>query len=341
MTPRLAERDRPRRGRSVLMTIVGAITLLPLLSAVAAAQSPPTVAPERPHSPPAAGTVWSWGANSSGELGYGTRIASSRPFTVAGLDDVTALAAGYALRRDGTAWAWGLNRNGELGDTTTHDRSTPVRIPLPTPVTALAAGSDAAYALGGPDRRPHQPPAADLRVFPTVAAAPSVTLAQAGGSAPGSSPLASYTVDFGDGTVTGPGTNATVTHLYSRPGRYPVTLTLTDRTGASATRTETVTLDGPPARGPAISWQRSSPPLGCSHCFAVAVTSAGTAPLVISAITPAPGSGAVPRGTCPRSLPVGASCVISWSDVPGSAAGDLTNMNVVIHHNAPGRLTVV
>ncbi|WP_374616116.1 PKD domain-containing protein [Frankia sp. AgKG'84/4] len=291
------------------------------------------------------GTVHAWGANSGGALGDGTTTDRTSPVQVAGLHDISALAgggaAGYALRRDGTAWAWGGNHHGQLGDASTLDRSTPVRILTPTPLAALAAGSDAAYALGGPDHRPHQPPSADLRVIPTLAAAPSVAIAQAGGSAPGSSPLASYTIDFGDGTHPSPGTNPTVTHLYSRPGRYPVTLTLTDRTGATATRTATVALAGPPARGPAISWRRSPPPLGCSHCFAVTVTSTGTAPLIISAVIPAPGSGAVPRSTCPASLPVGASCVISWSDVPGSTDGDLTNMNVALHHNAPGRLTLV
>jgi len=71
------------------------------------------------------GTVWSWGSNSNGQLGDGTK--ESKPFPVqviapegvGALKNIVALSAGVyhslALRQDGTVWAWGDNSRGQLG----------------------------------------------------------------------------------------------------------------------------------------------------------------------------------------------------------------------------------
>ncbi len=60
------------------------------------------------------GTVWTWGYNSNGQLGYSG--SSSLPAQVPGLTGVVAVAAGathtLALKSDGTVWAWGNNSNG-------------------------------------------------------------------------------------------------------------------------------------------------------------------------------------------------------------------------------------
>ena len=78
------------------------------------------------------GMVWAWGNNTSGELGDGTSASRSRPVMVKGLNDVTAVSAGFfyslTLKRDGTVWAWGHNPSGWLGDGTTSDRRTPVQL---------------------------------------------------------------------------------------------------------------------------------------------------------------------------------------------------------------------
>lgn len=60
------------------------------------------------------GAVWTWGANSLGELGQGTSddLAHPLPRRVPGLSDVVAIAAGagerLVVRRDGTVWGWGV-----------------------------------------------------------------------------------------------------------------------------------------------------------------------------------------------------------------------------------------
>jgi alpha-tubulin suppressor-like RCC1 family protein len=91
------------------------------------------------------GTVWTWGNNGSGQLGYVTCVDhQSAPEQVGGITDVVAIAAGYdhtvALRADGTVWAWGDNDDGQLGDGTGLRSSVPVQAVGLSNVVAIAAG---------------------------------------------------------------------------------------------------------------------------------------------------------------------------------------------------------
>jgi len=67
------------------------------------------------------GSVWSWGANGSGQLGDGTLLRHTIPAPVAGLGSgIASVSAGashsVALADDGTVLAWGANGVNQLGD---------------------------------------------------------------------------------------------------------------------------------------------------------------------------------------------------------------------------------
>lgn len=100
----------------------------------------------------AGGHVWSWGFNDVGQLGDGTTTDNFTPTQISGLDNVTAVAAGYgetalALKSDGTVWAWGRNLSGELGtDVTDTFSPTPGQVVGLSNVTAIAQGR-AQFAL--------------------------------------------------------------------------------------------------------------------------------------------------------------------------------------------------
>ncbi len=97
------------------------------------------------------GTVWTWGANSEGQLGYGAAAAPLAPAEVNGLSGVVGISAGYAhtvaLKSDGSVWAWGKNREGQLGDGTTIGRAKPVQVRGIGGVVAVAAGNSHSVAL--------------------------------------------------------------------------------------------------------------------------------------------------------------------------------------------------
>lgn len=100
------------------------------------------------------GRVWTWGDNSSGELGDGSTVPyRPTPAPVPGLTGVVAIAASpgstaYALRNDGTVWAWGDNHYGQVGNA--HAGSivrSPVKVDVISGVRAIAAGMFHALAL--------------------------------------------------------------------------------------------------------------------------------------------------------------------------------------------------
>jgi alpha-tubulin suppressor-like RCC1 family protein len=80
------------------------------------------------------GDVWSWGSESSGELGNGSFNTQNvdPPVKVSGISNIIQVATGgnnsMALDKDGFVWAWGENSRGQLGDKTTTDRATPSKV---------------------------------------------------------------------------------------------------------------------------------------------------------------------------------------------------------------------
>jgi parallel beta-helix repeat protein len=83
-------------------------------------------------------------------------------------------------------------------------------------------------------------PTAALSVTPASGTAPVQVTADASGSAAGSSPISSYTFDFGDGTTVGPQAGATSSHTYQAAGSYTVTVTATDGNNLTNQATKTV-----------------------------------------------------------------------------------------------------
>ncbi len=78
------------------------------------------------------GTVWCWGANTSGQLGNGTWTDSSVPVQVSGLSDAVHIAAGNshacAVRACGQMVCWGSNGKSQLGDGNTTNSNVPVAV---------------------------------------------------------------------------------------------------------------------------------------------------------------------------------------------------------------------
>jgi alpha-tubulin suppressor-like RCC1 family protein len=92
------------------------------------------------------GTLWTWGQNTSGQLGNNTTTQRNTPVTTfAGGTNWKQVAGGLshtsAIKTDGTLWTWGFNGSGQLGNNTIITRS--------TPVTTFAGGTNWKQVAGG------------------------------------------------------------------------------------------------------------------------------------------------------------------------------------------------
>jgi len=97
------------------------------------------------------GSVFSWGANDSGQLGDGSQTARSLPLPVTLAASAKAVASGsdfsLALLQDGSAWTWGTNDNGELGLGNRTGKLSPARIPNLAAISQIASGNSHSIAL--------------------------------------------------------------------------------------------------------------------------------------------------------------------------------------------------
>jgi alpha-tubulin suppressor-like RCC1 family protein len=87
------------------------------------------------------GAAWCWGYNDLGQLGDGTRTASSLPVRVTGGLRFTELVSGSghvcALATDGGVWCWGDGRQGQLGTGEQSESTSPVRVATNEQVVSL------------------------------------------------------------------------------------------------------------------------------------------------------------------------------------------------------------
>jgi parallel beta-helix repeat protein len=89
-------------------------------------------------------------------------------------------------------------------------------------------------------------PAAALSVSPASGQVPfSITADASASTDTDDTPIASYTFDFGDGTVVGAQAEPTADHSYSSVGNFTVTVTMRDTAGAASRATATVAAQAP------------------------------------------------------------------------------------------------
>lgn len=81
------------------------------------------------------GTLWGWGAASTGNLGLSSLTHRSSPTQIGSLTNWKQASCGVssglfsiAVKTDGTMWTWGENTNGELGLGDITHRSSPVQV---------------------------------------------------------------------------------------------------------------------------------------------------------------------------------------------------------------------
>lgn len=97
------------------------------------------------------GTVWTWGNNSHGQLGNGSKENSDTAVQVNDIYGVCDVAVGrnhsVALQSMGIVWTWGDNTYGALGCGDTVDRTSPVQVNDLNGVKQVAAGANHTLVL--------------------------------------------------------------------------------------------------------------------------------------------------------------------------------------------------
>ncbi len=130
----------------------------------------------------------------------------------------------------------------------------------PTPTDTATTGAAAAghSLVTSAPTGPSAPRPTDA----TSGAAPYDVVLDGSATRPSATPIASWTLSFGDGSQTrGNGAPRAVTHRYTRSGRFAAVLHVVDRDGLSSDTTATVTVD---AAQPQV-WIAGDAPLGFDH----------------------------------------------------------------------------
>jgi PKD repeat protein len=129
-----------------------------------------------------------------------------------------------------------------------------------TKVTVTDTGGLTSSATRTVSVSPDAPPTAALSVTPSSGIAPLKITSDASSSTDAdTTPIATYTFDWGDGTpVTGPQGGATAPHTYAAAGSFTVTVTVKDTGGLASTATKSVTVSPDAAPVARLSVTKSS-----------------------------------------------------------------------------------
>jgi alpha-tubulin suppressor-like RCC1 family protein len=97
------------------------------------------------------GTLWSWGAGLSGQLGLSSTVSRSSPTQIGSVTTWSAVSVGrdhtLALRSAGTLWSWGVGSDGRLGLGTVLNVSAPSQLGTLTTWKQVSAGDTISLAL--------------------------------------------------------------------------------------------------------------------------------------------------------------------------------------------------
>jgi alpha-tubulin suppressor-like RCC1 family protein len=97
------------------------------------------------------GTLWTWGANGSGQLGLGNVTDYSSPKQVGALTNWASVATGRlncaSVKTNGTLWTWGVNDKGQLGLGNTSYYSSPKQVGALTTWSKVSAGYQHVLAI--------------------------------------------------------------------------------------------------------------------------------------------------------------------------------------------------
>lgn len=96
------------------------------------------------------GTLWAWGQNINGQLGFGNITNYSSPKQVGSLTNWLYVSSGYstyAIKTDGTLWAWGKGTNGQLGLGNSTNYSSPKQVGALTNWLKVSGGGYYGFAV--------------------------------------------------------------------------------------------------------------------------------------------------------------------------------------------------
>jgi alpha-tubulin suppressor-like RCC1 family protein len=97
------------------------------------------------------GTLWTWGGNNTGQLGFTSGSVSS-PIQVGALTNWSKVSANgglccAAIKTDGSLWTWGFNFYGQLGLGTNVTQSSPVQVGALTDWSKVSMGVQSCIAI--------------------------------------------------------------------------------------------------------------------------------------------------------------------------------------------------